>query len=179
MEHENDHEVVFRDEEPEKEESAPPTPITTLDMDVIIRGWEEKFTKLTECLREVQLASERTGLGHVPHQSGGTCSGPRTRAATGDHAGGPHGLPAEVRKHADPNHATHEHATWDTSQDIPRLWLPAITSGPRRGLTYRTQHFAAHPECAHRGSVRQYGDTYGIRAQHVAAHHECAHRGSG
>ena len=61
MEDENDHEVVFRDEEPEKEESAPPTPITTLDMDVIIRGWEEKFTKLTECLREVQLASERTG----------------------------------------------------------------------------------------------------------------------
>ena len=61
MNDENDHEVVFRDEEPEKEESALPTPITTLDMDVIIRGWEEKFTKLTECLREVQLASERTG----------------------------------------------------------------------------------------------------------------------
>ena len=30
-------------------------------MDVIIRGWEEKFAKLTECLREVQLASERAG----------------------------------------------------------------------------------------------------------------------
>ena len=43
------------------EKSAPPTPITTLDMDVIIRGWEEKFARLTECLREVQLASERTG----------------------------------------------------------------------------------------------------------------------
>ena len=57
----NDNEVVFRDEEPEREESAPPTPITTYDMDVIIRGWEEKFSKLTECLREVQLASERAG----------------------------------------------------------------------------------------------------------------------
>ena len=56
-----DNEVVFRDEEPEREESAPPTPITTCDMDVIIRGWEEKFSKLTECLREVQLASERVG----------------------------------------------------------------------------------------------------------------------
>ena len=55
----HDNEVVFRDEEPEREESAPPTPITTCDMDVIIRGWEEKFTRLTECLREVQLASER------------------------------------------------------------------------------------------------------------------------
>ena len=61
MNDENDHEVVFRDEEPENEESAPPTPITTLDMDVIIRGWEEKFAKLTECLSEVQLAMERTG----------------------------------------------------------------------------------------------------------------------
>ena len=59
MENGLDSEIVFRDEEPEREESAPPTPITTCDMDVIIIGWEEKFTKLTECLREVQLASER------------------------------------------------------------------------------------------------------------------------
>ena len=59
MENGEDSEVVFRDEEPEREESAPPTPITTCDMDVIIRGWEEKFSRLTECLREVQLASER------------------------------------------------------------------------------------------------------------------------
>ena len=59
MENGADSEVVFRDEEPEKEESAPPTPITTCDMDVIIRGWEEKFMRLTKCLREVQLASER------------------------------------------------------------------------------------------------------------------------
>ena len=28
-------------------------------MDVIIRGWEEKFAKIADCLREVQLASER------------------------------------------------------------------------------------------------------------------------
>ena len=60
MSDDNDHEVMFRDEEPEKE-SLPPTPITSFDMEVIIRGWEEKFTKLTECLREVQLASERAG----------------------------------------------------------------------------------------------------------------------
>ena len=59
MSDDNDHEVMFREEEPERQESAPPTPITSLDMDVIIRGWEEKFAKLTECLREVQLASER------------------------------------------------------------------------------------------------------------------------
>ena len=54
-----DSEIAFKDEEPEREESAPPTPIPTCDMEVIIRGWEEKFERITECLREVQLASER------------------------------------------------------------------------------------------------------------------------
>ena len=54
-----DSEIAFKDEEHETEESAPPTPITTCDMEVIIRGWEEKFERITECLREVQLASER------------------------------------------------------------------------------------------------------------------------
>ena len=58
MDGEKDQEVVFKEVQ---EESALPTPVTTLDMDVIIRGWEDKFAKLTECLREVQLASERTG----------------------------------------------------------------------------------------------------------------------
>ena len=43
----------------EPEESTPPTPITTCDMDVIIRGWEEKFERMSECLREVQATSER------------------------------------------------------------------------------------------------------------------------
>ena len=54
-----DDEIAFKDEGQETEESTPPTPITTFDMEVIIRGWEEKFEKISECLREVQLASER------------------------------------------------------------------------------------------------------------------------
>ena len=52
----DDHE---REEESETEVSAPPTPITQCDMNIIIRGWEEKFSRMTECLREVQMASER------------------------------------------------------------------------------------------------------------------------
>ena len=65
MENGEDKEVVFRNEdheredEPEIKESAPPTPITHCDMDIIIRGWEEKFMKMMECLREVQMTSER------------------------------------------------------------------------------------------------------------------------
>ena len=65
-----DSEVVFNtgahDEDQEDHEDQktpdsriPPTPITQRDMDIIIRGWEEKFSRMTECLREVQLASER------------------------------------------------------------------------------------------------------------------------
>ena len=62
-----DTEVIFNtgDQEettemPETPDShIPPTPITQCDMDIIIRGWEAKFTKIAECLREVQLTSER------------------------------------------------------------------------------------------------------------------------
>ena len=58
-----DTEVVFNTGEQEEDQAteapAPPTPITHCDMDIIIRGWEEKFEKIAECLREVQLTSER------------------------------------------------------------------------------------------------------------------------
>ena len=62
-----DTEVIFntgdQEETPEMPETPdsriPPTPITQCDMDIIIRGWEAKFTKIAECLREVQLTSER------------------------------------------------------------------------------------------------------------------------
>ena len=62
-----DTEVIFKtgdqDQTPETPETPetriPPTPITQCDMDIIIRGWEAKFTKIVECLHEVQLTSER------------------------------------------------------------------------------------------------------------------------
>ena len=62
-----DSEVHFKADVHEEEErddfeevvSAPPTPITQRDMDVIIRGWEEKFQRMLECLAEVQRTSER------------------------------------------------------------------------------------------------------------------------
>ena len=54
----DDHEREDTDDH-ETEVSAPPTPITHCDMNIIIRGWEEKFLKMMECLREVQMTSER------------------------------------------------------------------------------------------------------------------------
>ena len=54
-----DEEVHFWAEEPRVGSPTPPIPVTTIYMDVIIRGWEEKFEHLSRCLREVQLASEK------------------------------------------------------------------------------------------------------------------------
>ena len=56
--HDEDHED-HEDQEKTPDSRIPPTPITQRDMDTIIRGWEEKFSKIVECLREVQLTSER------------------------------------------------------------------------------------------------------------------------
>ena len=52
-------EVHFREDVPRVESPTPPTPITSNDMDVIIKGWEIKFEQISRCLREVQLASEK------------------------------------------------------------------------------------------------------------------------
>ena len=51
--------MIFKEEEQGLGDSTPPLPITTCDMEVIIRGWEEKFERISRCLREVQSASER------------------------------------------------------------------------------------------------------------------------
>ena len=56
-----DEEVHFRENKPHVEISTPPTTITSndLDLDVIIEGWEQKFEHLSQCMREIQLASEK------------------------------------------------------------------------------------------------------------------------
>ena len=54
-----DEEVHFRENNPHVEISTPPTTITSNDLDVIIDGWEQKFEHLSQCMREIQLASEK------------------------------------------------------------------------------------------------------------------------
>ena len=54
-----DDEIHFKEDDPRVDSPTPPTPITSNDMDVIIRGWEMKFEQISRCLREVQLASEK------------------------------------------------------------------------------------------------------------------------
>ena len=56
---EEDREVIFREDDLQPVETTSPTPITSNDMDVIIRGWEIKFEQISRCIREVQLASEK------------------------------------------------------------------------------------------------------------------------
>ena len=174
---ENDIEVVFRDEELEREESAPPTPITTFDMDVIIRGWEEKFAKLTECLREVQLASERAGSDMCLVSQEARAQGQEQERQLETMQ---EGLADFLRRFENMRTPTTPHVDVlraSTPHGIQPRICPDFGYQPSPVGT--AQHVAAHPECAHRGSGRQYGNTYGIRAQHVAAHQECAHRGSG
>ena len=55
---EGEDEVHFREDDPQQE-TTPPTPITSHDTEVIIKGWEVKFEQILRCLREVQLASEK------------------------------------------------------------------------------------------------------------------------
>ena len=57
-----DTEIVFKEDDSESEEATPPNPITTCDMDVIIRGWEEKDH---EDIRETRMESARSTLPHI------------------------------------------------------------------------------------------------------------------
>ena len=52
-------EVIFRENNPSVEDSAPPNMITANDLDVVIEGWECKFEHLSQCTRDIQLASEK------------------------------------------------------------------------------------------------------------------------
>ena len=54
-----DEEIQFKEDDPRVGSPTPPIPITAIDMEVIIRGWEEQFERMSRCLREVQLASEK------------------------------------------------------------------------------------------------------------------------
>ena len=52
-------EVIFREDNPRVENSTPPSMISATDLDIVIEGWERKFEHLSECMREIQLASEK------------------------------------------------------------------------------------------------------------------------
>ena len=166
-----DIEVCFKADDHEEEAtddhvtevSAPPTPITHCDMDLIIRGWEEKFQKMLECLREVQMTSERA--------SSDMCLvSQEARAQAQEHD---RRLPSGNRQNS--HHASCQRFEGEHAQNMPGIQIQHIACRTRRCFPPRAQHVAAHPGCAHRGSVRQHGDADGIRAQHVAAHRECAH----
>ena len=55
-------EVIFREDNPRVESSTPPSTITANDLDIVIEGWERKFEHLSQCMREIQLASEKANI---------------------------------------------------------------------------------------------------------------------
>ena len=90
-----DDEVQFREDDARVGSPTPPIPITTIDMEVIIKGWEDKFEHLTRYLREVQLASEKANSDMFDINREGRAR-ERAGAALGSHARGSHGVPAEM-----------------------------------------------------------------------------------
>ena len=57
-ERDTEEEVIFRENDPQVENSTP-NMITANDLDVVIEGWERTFEHLSQCFREIQLASEK------------------------------------------------------------------------------------------------------------------------
>ena len=92
-----DMEVIFKadvlekedEEDQETEVSAPPTPITHCDMNIIIRGWEAKFRKADRVSAGSADIFREGELRHVPGWPGSTCSEPRARSA-------PRGISAKI-----------------------------------------------------------------------------------
>ena len=133
MENQQDSEVIFRDEEPEREESAPPTPITTCDMDVIIRGWEDKFMKLTDCLREVQLASERASSDMCLVSQEARAQGQAQERRLETMHEGLREFQQKFETTRQPPNTPHIDAMTIciTGKNAPRIWISGIASGPR------------------------------------------------
>ena len=92
---EGEDEVHFREDDTEPEEITPPTPITSHDMEVIIKGWEIKFDQISRCLRDVQLASEKANSDMFGINREGRARGPAGTATRGN-ARGAHRIPKEM-----------------------------------------------------------------------------------
>ena len=57
-ERDTEEEVMFKEDDPHVENSTPNV-ITSNDLDVVIEGWERKFAHLQQCLREMQLDTQK------------------------------------------------------------------------------------------------------------------------
>ena len=83
-----DEEVHFWENNPRVEISTPPTTITSNDLDVIIEGWEQKFEHLSQCMREIQLASEKANADmHSIARDGRACESIQERRIEEMHEG--------------------------------------------------------------------------------------------
>ena len=100
-----DEEIQFKEDDPRVGSPTPPIPITAIDMEVLIRGWEEKFERMSRCLRKSAVGFGESQLRHVRHQQGSARTRERAGAALGGNARGAHGVPAEMWPCAPPNYA--------------------------------------------------------------------------
>ena len=175
MENGVDMEVVFkgddheREDEPEIEVSAPPTPITHCDMDIIIRGWEEKFMKMMECLREVQMTSERASSDMCLVSQEARAQGQEHERRLADFLRKVENARIPTTPHVNALRAS-------TPRICPEFGYNTSPVG-REEVSHPQHNTLPHTRSARTEELRQHGDAHGIRAQHVAAHRECAHWG--
>ena len=95
---EREEEVVFKEDTPRMESSTPPSLVTANDLDIIIEGWERKFEHLSQCMQEIQLASEKanSNMNSIVRDSlRGNTGAPHRGDARGTYA-----VPREMRPRA-------------------------------------------------------------------------------
>ena len=150
-----DEEVHFRADEPRVGSPTPPIPVTTIDMDVIIRGWEEKFEHLSRCLREVQLVSEKANSDMCDiNREGRARENEQERRLQAMHVG----LTDFLQK-CEPTHLS---AT--RQNNAPTASTPYAQSTPT-GIPVRLR-----PEFEFQPSPVGSGRAHGTRAQHDITH---------
>ena len=181
---EGDEEVQFRDDDPITE-TTPPTPITSHDMEVIIKGWEVKFEQILRCLREVQLASEKANSDMFGmSREGRAREDQQERRIEAMYVGltefiekcdprAPHKFTPPRRAHGE--HAVHAiDAHRATIQAAPGIWIPTIPCGPGRANRDCAQHGFAHP-----GTQRHWGHAHPRSRRHSGHAHPGSRRHSG
>ena len=145
----------FREDDPRVESPTPPTPITSKDMDVIIRGWEIKFEQISRCLRDVQLASEKANSDMFSiTRDGRARENQQERRIEAMHVG-----ITEFLKKCDPPHLLALRHL-----DAPTASTPYSTSISNHLLSARTSHL--NPRAA-RIRASEISTTIGTRAHGI------------
>ena len=153
-------EVVFREDTPRVEISTPPTHsmVSANDLDVVIEGWERKFQHLSECIREIQLASEKanTNINNIM-RDGRAREGAQERRIQEMHEG-----LTQFLERCDPAHLTAPRRF-----DTPVVSTPFTPSGVPSRLRPDFDFDSSVNQSAPTESTRNYGDPHNTDPRNI------------